>query len=76
MAARRLTLAALKRTAPPTLSPEETAPWLGVSRSTLYESIKNGTCPVRTIRVQRRIRVLTSSLIQLLESGDGDAPAA
>jgi predicted DNA-binding transcriptional regulator AlpA len=76
MAARGLTLAQLKRTAPPTLSPGETAPWLGVSRSTFYESIKNGTCPVKVIRVQSRIRVLTSSLIQLLESGDGDAPAA
>jgi excisionase family DNA binding protein len=64
------TLAQLKRSAPPTLSPEEAAPWLGVSRSTLYESIKLGTCPVKVIRVQRRIRVLTSSLIKLLEDGE------
>jgi excisionase family DNA binding protein len=64
------TLAQLKRNAPPTLSPAECAPWLGCSRSTVYEAIKSGTFPVKVITVNRRRRVLTSDLIRLLENGE------
>jgi len=64
------TLAQLKRNAPPTLSPEETAPWLGVSRSTVYEWIRTGEFPVKVITVKHRHRVITASLIRLLEDGE------
>ena len=67
------TLAQLKRNAPPTLSPEETAPWLGVSRSTLYEWIRTGQFPAKVITVKRRHRVVTASLIRLLEDGGAAA---
>lgn len=69
------TLAQLKKAAPPTLSLEEAAPYLGVSRSTAYESHRLGTFPVRTIRVSRRIRVITSSLIAVLEDDEAARPA-
>jgi predicted DNA-binding transcriptional regulator AlpA len=59
------TLAQLKK-APPTLSPAETAPWLGCSRSTVYEAIKSGTFPVKVVTVNRRQRVLTADLIRFL----------
>jgi excisionase family DNA binding protein len=64
------TLASLKRSAPPTMSPAECAPWLGCSRSTVYESIKSGTFPVKVIAVNRRRRVLTADLIRFLENGE------
>jgi len=67
------TLAQLKKSAPPTLSPEETAPWLGVSRSTLYEWIRAGELPLKVITVKRRHRVITASLIRLLEDGGATA---
>jgi predicted DNA-binding transcriptional regulator AlpA len=63
------TLAQLKKK-PPTLSVDESAPFIGVSRSTAYEAIRLGTFPVRTIRVSRRIRVITASLIAVLEDGE------
>jgi hypothetical protein len=48
---------------------------LSMSRSALYEAIAEGRCPVQTITVGRRIRVLTHSLIAVLE-GNGQTPAA
>jgi predicted DNA-binding transcriptional regulator AlpA len=41
---------------------------LGVSRATLYAAIARGDAPIRTIRVAGRIKVLTQSLIDLLEA--------
>jgi excisionase family DNA binding protein len=64
------TLASLKRSAPPTLSPEECVPWLGCSRSTIYELIRRGEFPARTVMVSGRVRVLTASLIKFLEDGE------
>lgn len=43
---------------------------LGYSRSWLYELIKCGESPVRVITVRGRSRVLTASLVRLLETGD------
>ena len=40
---------------------------LGISRASAYMSISEGTFPVATIPVGSRIRVLTASLIDLLE---------
>jgi hypothetical protein len=47
---------------------------LGIGRTTLYEAIRAGQSPVKTITVQRRIVVLTADLIRVLEGG-GDVAA-
>jgi hypothetical protein len=44
---------------------------LDVSKAGLYASIKRGDAPVRCIKVGGRIKVLTSSLIELFEQGPG-----
>ncbi|WP_088289825.1 helix-turn-helix domain-containing protein [Kineosporia sp. A_224] len=59
------------RDAGPTMDVRETARLLGVSHATMYEAIKTGRAPVRTIRVLGRIRVLTESVVSLLEGGEG-----
>lgn len=69
------TLAELRRSAPPTLSPEQAAPYLGVGRSTVYAAIAANEFPVKVIRVNRRLRVVTASLIALLEA-EAAGPAA
>ncbi|MGC5012964.1 hypothetical protein ACLQ2R_19555 [Streptosporangium sp. DT93] len=46
---------------------------VGVSRAHLYEAIKQGTAPVRTIQVGKRIKVVTSSILALLEGNDSGA---
>ena len=61
-----LTLAQIRRW-PPTVPVEDAARALGTSRSTAYEAISSGTFPVQTIRVSRRIRVLTADLLRVLE---------
>lgn len=60
------TLAQIRRWAP-TANVGESALALGVSRSSLYAAIADGTCPVQTIVVGHRIRILTFSLIEVLE---------
>ena len=40
---------------------------IGVSRATLYTAVKTGQAPVRTIKVLGRIKVVTESVIALLE---------
>lgn len=67
------TLAQLRKR-PPTLDVAEAAGWLGVGRSTAYEAIRRGEFPAKTITVNRRLRVLTASLIRVLE--DGEAASA
>ena len=46
---------------------------LGVSRSSLYEAIADGKSPVETIVVGHRIRVLTHSLVTVLEGSSAKA---
>lgn len=46
---------------------------LGVSPQTLYNAIATGQAPVRTIKVLGRIKVLTESVVDLLE---GRGPAS
>lgn len=58
-----------------TCNVEQGAEALGVSRATMYQSIADGTCPVQTIVVSHRIKILTSSLISVLE-GRGDRAAS
>jgi hypothetical protein len=72
MAARGLTLREI-RTWPPTVDVGQAARALGVGRSTLYEAIRLGNSPVKSITVQRRVVVLTADLIRVLE-GDDRAP--
>jgi hypothetical protein len=56
---------------PASVNVEDAALALGVSRSGLYAAVRDGTCPVQVIRVGRRKKVLTHSLIAVLE-GRGD----
>jgi hypothetical protein len=65
---RPITLAEIRKW-PPTCNIEDAARALGVSRSSLYMSVREGTAPVAIIRVRRRQKVLTSSLLELLEGG-------
>lgn len=59
---------------PSTVSVEKAARALGVSRAVAYVAIAEGTFPARTIRVSRRLRVLTSDLIRVLDPpGEPDA---
>lgn len=52
---------------PATASVEQSALALGCSKAHAYESIKLGTFPVRTVRVGNRIRVITSSILEVLD---------
>jgi hypothetical protein len=71
---KRPTLAQVRRWAA-TCNVEDAALALGVSRSTLYEAIADGTSPVQTVMVGQRIKVLTHSLIAVLEGEAAGAPA-
>ena len=74
-APRRMTLAQVRKL-PATVDVPTAASALGVGKSTLYEAIKVGASPVKVITVQRRVVVLTASLLEVLEGRSGDAPAA
>jgi hypothetical protein len=62
----RPTLAQVKRW-PATVPVEQAAAALGSGRATAYQAIADGTFPVATIRVRRRVRVLTADLVKVLE---------
>jgi hypothetical protein len=62
----RVTLAEV-RDWPPTVNVDRAALALGVSRAALYAAISEGTAPVRVVRVGHRIKVLTHSLVAVLE---------
>jgi excisionase family DNA binding protein len=53
---------------PATCDPAQAAIALGVSRSTVYETLRRGDFPGRAIRVGGRWRVITASLVELLEA--------
>src|SRR3954447_1777462 len=57
------------RSWPPTVGIATAAPALGVSRSYAFELAKQDKLPCRVIKVGSRHRVVTSSLIALLENG-------
>ncbi|WP_319179824.1 DNA-binding protein [Streptomyces sp. ID05-47C] len=46
----------------------QAAPAIGCSRSQLYELIKRGQAPVKTLSYGRRHVVVTASILALLES--------
>lgn len=52
---------------PATIGVPQTALALGISQSHLYSLIKRGESPVRTLPFGSRQRVVTASLISLLE---------
>lgn len=66
----RPTLADIKAW-PPTVDVPTAALALGVSRSALYEAVRSGRCPVESITVGRRTRILTADLIRTLEGTAG-----
>jgi hypothetical protein len=72
MAARGLTLAEVRKL-PATVDVGTAARALGIGRATLYEAIRVGNSPVKTISVQRRVVVITADLLRVL--GGSDAPA-
>jgi predicted DNA-binding transcriptional regulator AlpA len=49
---------------------------LGISRASAYQSISEGNFPVAVIKVNRRLRVITASLIEVLEGGGSDRAAS
>jgi predicted DNA-binding transcriptional regulator AlpA len=74
MTARRLTLREVRKL-PATIDVPTAASVLGISRSTLYEAIRLGSSPAKTITVQRRVVVLTADLLRVL-GGEGEGDAA
>jgi Helix-turn-helix domain len=40
---------------------------LGISRASAYQAIASGEFPAATIRVNRRLKVLTADLVRVLE---------
>ena len=61
------------RKLPATVDVPTAARALGVGRSTLYEAIRLGSSPVKTLAVQRRVVVLTSDLLRVLGGEKDDA---
>ena len=58
---------------PATVDVETAALALGVGRATLYDAIREDTAPVRVITVGKRLKVLTASLVAVLEGGRAGA---
>jgi len=55
------------RSWPATVSVEQAARALGISRAHAYDAIKTQTFPARSLPVGRRIRVITSSIVAVLD---------
>ena len=62
-----VTIAELE-TWPPVVNVADAARALDVSRATAYAALAEGNLPVRTIRVGRRIKVVTASIIDALSA--------
>ncbi|MGD9934605.1 MAG: helix-turn-helix transcriptional regulator [Dehalococcoidia bacterium] len=58
-----------------TLNLEEVAVKLGIGRGSAYQAAKDGTLPVKVIRVGRRIVVSRAALDALLAGGADDGGA-
>jgi hypothetical protein len=58
---------------PATCNPAQVALALGISRSSAYEVLRRGDFPARAIRVGGRWRVLTASLVSVLEGNANSA---
>jgi predicted DNA-binding transcriptional regulator AlpA len=55
---------------------EDGARALDISRASAYQAIADGTFPAKTIRVNRTLRVLTASLVAVLEGRNDSENAA
>jgi hypothetical protein len=71
-AAKRPTLAEIRKW-PATVDVAQAALALGVSRSSAYEAVRTNTFPAKVISVSHRKLVVTSSLLELLDTGNGTA---
>ncbi|WP_405436685.1 helix-turn-helix domain-containing protein [Streptomyces avidinii] len=58
---------------PATVSVVQAAPALGCSKSQLYELIKRGEAPVKTLSFGRRYVVITADLVRLLSGEESNA---
>jgi excisionase family DNA binding protein len=56
---------------PATVSVEDAAAALGISRAHAYDLIKSKAFPARAISVGRRIRVTTSSILAVIDADSG-----
>lgn len=56
------------KTWPATVGLTETAQALGISRSYLYQLVKTGDAPVRVLTFGTKHRVVTASIVALLEA--------
>ncbi|MER8030763.1 DNA-binding protein [Streptomyces bauhiniae] len=61
------------RTWPATVSVRKAAPALGISKSALYQLVRAGRPPVKILALNSSTRVVTASLIRVLETGDPEA---
>ncbi len=57
---------------PPTITVPEAAELLGLSTTALYAAIRAGECPVKVLRIGRRIVVPTRPLLELLGLAESD----
>lgn len=55
---------------PATVAVGDAASALGCSRAHAYEAIRTGTFPARTLRVGKRIVVVTSSIVAALDGAE------
>lgn len=53
---------------PATVTVDQAASALGISRSHLYDVIKEGTAPVKVQVIGKTFRVITASLLRILEA--------
>ncbi|WSU56193.1 helix-turn-helix domain-containing protein [Streptomyces sp. NBC_01092] len=58
-----------------TASVEEAAQAFGLSRSKSYDLVRRGEFPCRVLRIGRATRVVTASLLRVLESGEPECNA-
>jgi Helix-turn-helix domain len=72
---RGVTLAEIRRW-PAAIDVTQAAAALNISRASAYAAIADGEFPVATIRVNRRLRVLTADLLRVLEGGSGHQAAS
>lgn len=61
---------------PAAVNVEDAARALGISRASAYEAIATDDFPAATVRVNRRLKVLTASLLEVLERGTSRAASA
>ncbi|WP_282695245.1 DNA-binding protein [Streptomyces sp. CC208A] len=68
--ASRYTLAQIRATWRGTASIEQASKALGFSRAKGYDLVRHGQFPCRVLRVGRTARVVTASLVRVLETGE------